>query len=359
MPLVVDKYDLYDNGPAYELWSYTFRVFYHDQTTFVLFVIMMFLAYAISIFSKFSLFKGFDRPFEPNISLLALLFCCIVTPILIYQSRAMFVSGVYGLDTTQALGPLATLNMTLTILVLNFIDYSSKYFLKILGFVLLLIVSITLLMMGGRMYVVIPLIALTIQYLNNNKSLFLRYIYLGIVFFIISVLVTISIWRASDSDSNYLAYFLSESVLTSISMANVASCTDINLISIPYNFFSSVINFIPSSLFPEKLNYMFSLEKISDCYYSPLGATNIYAAMLLNFGLIGSFFWALAFFCFLRAVSRVKKGGYWFYYYLCSLLPFMLYRDGFLIFNKAMILTGIIFPLFMYIIGYGLNKIFR
>jgi hypothetical protein len=73
-----------------------------------------------------------------------------------------------------------------------------------------------------------------------------------------------------------------------------------------------------------------------------LGATHLLVAVLGNFGWLGGLLFAFVFGWLLASVRKVSPRGWWLYFYLCSLLPFMFFRDGFSIFNKAAIFNGCI-----------------
>jgi hypothetical protein len=113
-------------------------------------------------------------------------------------------------------------------------------------------------------------------------------------------------------------------------------------LSTPWNFIGSVINFIPSIILPNKNDLIPPLDPSENCLVSPFGATHIFSALLGNFGILGSPLFLLLLSWFLRFLRKNGGRNIWVYYYVCGLLPFMFYRDGFLIFNKALISTGLL-----------------
>jgi hypothetical protein len=84
------------------------------------------------------------------------------------------------------------------------------------------------------------------------------------------------------------------------------------------------------------------LDPTGQCLFTPFGGNHIGPALLVNFGLVGAA-WFLAVFSYLLKASRtVNPRGWWLHYYICGLLPFILFRDAFMVLNKALIGSGLL-----------------
>jgi hypothetical protein len=112
------------------------------------------------------------------------------------------------------------------------------------------------------------------------------------------------------------------------------------MLSVPANFFGSIVNFIPSAFIADKVALVPTIQESGRNFESPLGATHLLVALLGNFGWLGTLVFACTFGWFMASVRKVAPRGWWLYFYLCSLLPFMFFRDGFSIFNKAAFFNG-------------------
>ena len=218
---------------------------------------------------------------------------------------------------------------------------------KTINYILILVLcelSFVLLGLGTRMYALIAFVALLVYLLDNNLISYKKLILwsgLGVV-----MLLFVGIWRMGDSDftMEQLVYIgVAEPTFTWISAISMYDLNELPLFSLPYNFVSSFINFIPSALLPDKSSMLadFALK-----FDSPLGATNILLSLVSNFGVIGSL---LAVFLLGFLISFVRL--YWnsvfgqtYYYCICGVIPFQLFRDPLYVVNKEFFSNLIIVP---------------
>ena len=204
--------------------------------------------------------------------------------------------------------------------------------------------SIVLLGLGTRMYVIIPIISIFI-YLIENKKISLKRLF-TISGFVILFILAVGIWRMGDKDISIdaLLYIgIAEPSLTWISAISLYDLNEIPLLLFPKQFLSSYINFLPSTLFPNKSELIASLPLKYD---NPLGATSLYTSLIANFGLFGSFL-AIFLFGFLLTFIRLRwrtNYGRAYYYCICGIIPFQLFRDSVEIINKELFFTFLILP---------------
>jgi len=265
-------------------------------------------------------------------------------------NRESFFQG-YLIDyDTGLMGTLATINLIALATVLGCRQYRLKGVPYGALRLLLLINSIALLSLGGRLYVVIPVIALMLQSLADTKPTASRLRgAVGFLFIVIALLVVGALRIDEALSAEFLAYIgLAEGLFTSMSLGSFVNYNGIPILSTPENFFGSIVNFIPSTLIADKAALVPTIQDSGRFFESPLGATHILVALLGNFGWLGALFFACAFGWFMASVRQVAPRGWWLYFYLCSLLPFMLFRDGFAIFNKAAIWNGCILMWFIF-----------
>lgn len=107
------------------------------------------------------------------------------------------------------------------------------------------------------------------------------------------------------------------------------------------------MNFIPPSIFAEKSAFVPTIQESGRYFESPFGAIHMLVAIMGNFGWGGGILFALVFGWVMGSIRKVSRSGWWLYFYLCGLLPFMFFRDGFSIFNKAALFNGFILMWFI------------
>lgn len=268
-----------------------------------------------------------------------------------------------GYDTYdhELIGMVGTVNVLVTFLcvhaLLNKMHNSLYLYFLMLS---LLLSSVFLLGLGSRMYVLVPVIALLtfkVNYSEKPMSVF-RLFTFSILFLLVMLLV--GVWRVGlDFNFEFFVYiFLAEPIFTSWSAASFLQIHELPLIAEPYNFMSSFLNFVPSSVFPNKADFIY---KVSDFYryHAPLGADNIFVSTVGNFGLlVGSFYFFLlgGALSFLKNVSKGDKFLTAYYVCLLAVIPFQLFRDNFAILNKQFYWNMLFVP-FMFLLVLGFLRI--
>jgi hypothetical protein len=354
-PFVVFEFDIYRDGPGYDIWNISFSSIYNSFNLVFVYSFVYFIAYKLGYFiaGKSNLVPlKFNRPINTIVSYFVFLILSAIFFYYCFNSRSLLFSGYSIFAQNDDMGPLASVHLFTLVIFLNLIEWKQSERLLYMFGGLLFVSALVLLSLGGRLYFLISIIALSIYFLNlkAGRTMFVRLKYLVFSGFIIILLGFVAIWRVGDyiGIEALFKYVIAEPILTSISMASLINCDYIHLFSYPINFISSVANLLPIFLFPDKHTYLIPLDSNGICLDSPFGATNIAFAMIFNFGIVGSVF-AIAFFSYVLKVIKGVGESWWLYNFICALLPCMFFRDGFLIFNKVFLMTLIGSMLMIYV----------
>jgi hypothetical protein len=346
MPFFAYASGSFVDGPGEAIWSREFEALYAAGTTFL--AVTVGLAFAFGI-GQLPPAPALGRSLNVALSraslrrlLLALL---VLWAFFAYRARDVLGQGYMTDYRADLMGPLATVNLVALLGLLNLKQWRQSRQLDLCYSALLLVNSFLLLSMGGRMYVVTPFIALFLQYINTRRRKPAeRAKLLVIVATVLGTLMLVGLWRLDAAIELRLLVLtaLAEPLLTSISLASYASCGHIEILSAPTNFLGSIINFVPSIILPDKAELVPELDPTGECITAPFGAIHLGPALLANFGIVGAACFLAVFSYLLKASRTVHPRGWWFHFYICGLLPLMFFRDGFLIFNKALIGSGLL-----------------
>lgn len=208
----------------------------------------------------------------------------------------------------------------------------------------LLFLFFFLLNSGTRMYFLIPAIMFLI-YFKEKKHISLTKIFL-LILGLGLLLLFVGVYRLGMSDYRLMLYiFIAEPVYTWISACSMFGLNpDFHMFMFPSDFLASFINFIPTFIFPDKVQFY---GQIPLNYEAPLGATSILVSLIGNFGVIGGamFIFCVGMFSSFLYLKSWDKFYYVYYIAYTSILPFQFFRDGFSILNKNVFFTFLIFPL--------------
>lgn len=350
LPFAVYGFDLYEGGPGDTLWGRSFEVAY--KNSFMVLAIFSFWCGAFvsgGLMPALKFWRGLNSPLSPVVLRGSFVFLFLLWLFFVFQARDGLFSGYGGEYRPDLMGPLATVNLLATMVLLNIRQFSIFDWTKKTYLGLLVVNCAILLSMGGRMYVMVSCICFFMQYINKHNKFVMRLRVLIFLFASIFALAMVGVWRLPVDFDWKIVWItaLAEPVLTSISMGSYLDCGDLNFIQFPWNFLGSIANFIPSFFFSNKEDFLPGLDSDGHCLYSPFGATHVLAALLGNFGVIGSMVFLFLFAWFLKSLANVCTRGWWFNYYACGLLPFIFYRDGFLIFNKVLLGSGLLLAVIM------------
>lgn len=261
-----------------------------------------------------------------------------------YFSGASFFSGYENYDIA-VLGPLAT---TLYISVLFFHFFVDKS-IKRAFLLIFLISSILMIGLGSRMFFILGSITLVIGYVSRNPDALKKiYFYLSLIL-LFSFVVLVGIFRGTDEISSemFIGIAFAEPLYIATSASTyLANIGERPFLSFPSDLIASLINFIPSAIYPDKLNFIESIV-LDVNKFSPFGGSSLLVNLYSNFGvaypifvfLIGLFYGYL----YKRALtSRFFRAVY---FSVLPLLMFYFFREGFITVFKVMFYNSLIFPL--------------
>ncbi len=281
----------------------------------------------------------------------ALLFIVFFMLLLLFSFRAysvgvIFFSG-YSQYDISVLGPFATLVFLSALFYNYFQGFCSR-----LGFLFIFIVSsILMLSLGSRMFFVLGVIAISVGHLSRNKRM-LRSPLLYVAAFLFLCFVTgVGVWRSGGdvTPEELLTIFFAEPVLTATSGAiYIENMGGRPILSMPRDIIASIVNFVPSLLFPGKLSLIEGL--IYDEYKeSPFGASSIIVNIYSNFGMLYPLYF-LGVGLFLGMLRRRSGASEFYravYFSILPLLMFHFFREGFVTVVKVIFFNGFILPFIM------------
>ena len=275
----------------------------------------------------------------------------ISLPILLYGQYVIIANRDYMFQGYLAgtdipfIGTLATINMIfLFIFLYNRLGaYSSK--INVLLTFVLIEFCVVALGLGTRMYAMVTIFSIFI-FLLDQQIVSIKKVLLAFSVIVVFILA-IGIWRMGDTNISFdqLVYIgVAEPTFTWITAISMYDLNELPLIAFPSNFISSFVNFIPSSVLPDKSEL---ISELSLNYDAPLGATSVLLSLISNFGILGSM---LALFClgFLLTQIRLRwqtAFGQTYYFCICGIIPFQLFRDDLGVVNKQIFSNFLLVPM--------------
>ena len=324
------KFDI----PQFSGWINTFDSLSDSDVYFILF--FTFICYVSFLLPcVYFYFTQPKRKYFKQVNLsFFYLFIAIFSFFIWYLGRNSFFSGYKSGYDSSVLGLFATLNVLLIFFFISSSRFSKAYL------CLLVINSVLMLSMGGRMYVVLAIIALVIHKQEHDG---LRIKYLMYLILAVIAMVLIGMWRLDGVKLDIFLYILlAEPIFTSYSMLSFVQSNEMPLFGIPYNFVNSFLMFLPSVII-DKSQFIVRIEGFD--FISPVGAISFLVSLIGNFGIIGSLiFLLLLSYIVNKAFSSSNNLAFIFSCIAMAVLPFMLFRDPFGVSMKIMFMSGFIIP---------------
>jgi hypothetical protein len=197
-----------------------------------------------------------------------------------------------------------------------------------------LLVGVAVIALGGRMYFITGLLVLAVY-----RSVFGRPFgvataaALGAAGALFAAFVGVARFGLSGSAFGVAAIvgnFALEPVFTSFSLFDFLRAGRLELVNVPYSLATGFLNFVPTYLLPNKVDYMVGPEDLGYSVRSPLGALNSFVSLMVNFGALGS---AVVLAAFGAALERLRRRGTAFavvaYSLISGFCAFSLFRDPF------------------------------
>ena len=349
IPLVVVASRVWENYPGMDnLYAY-----YKDDYWFgySLIIILIGLSFLIGALLPLHYFNE-SRPFiHKQIVVNSRGMLLISFPLFLYSQYlilanrgSLFQGYAEGLDIAFV-GSLATISMFfLFLFIYNKVGDYSRVVNWFLCFILIEL-TIVVLGLGTRMYAMVTVFSILIYLIDKNVVTIKKMlVWLSAI---VLLILMIGIWRMGDTNFTLeqLVYIgIAEPSFTWISAISMYDLNNLPLFAFPFNFITSFINFLPSVLLPEKGEMISEVVLNHD---APLGAMSILLSLIDNFGIVGSF---IACFCLGFFLTQVRLRwqtvfGKTYYYCICGIIPFQLFRDPVDVVNKGFFSNFLILPL--------------
>jgi hypothetical protein len=234
---------------------------------------------------------------------------------------------------------------------------SASLFLKSPSFVIYLVFATLMLSLGGRLYFVSHLISMAV-YFSMERKVYIKpfrlITYLTAVVMLAGVYGVLRAWEAFAITKIFIN-IIQEPFYASISLFSFLRDNRMPDFSIPILLITDFINVIPSFIFPDKLTYLNSPEKLGFDVSMPLGGMHVFVSLVINFGLIGSCF----FFLLMGAAIALFEGSAskWIvriiYSLVCGWMTFSFFRDpAHISIVKNIFQYSIVIPLLIYFLIY-------
>lgn len=300
---------------------------------------------------------AFDSNYA-NFYFILMLGLAVLFTVVAIASGANFFTG-YEDYNILVLGPYATLAFT-TILFKNYFqDHKAK-----VGFILVFVFSAVMLIgLGSRMLVLLSIIAIFFDYVYTHKLTIKKLVILltGIVATVFLMLyVGVSRDGGQISFETLLGVLLAEPTFTSIGFVNYLEIVQGRPVTaVPKDLLVSVLNFIPSLLFPGKI---ILVDQLMHNYgHNPFGANMLLFNLYANFGYFYPFFVVAMGFYFASLYKMAATSVTYRAIYLSSLpaLIFYIQREGFVTVLKLLFFNSLALPLAILLLTYALSFVTR
>lgn len=264
-------------------------------------------------------------------------------------------TGYESFDVTY-LGQISTL----TFLAFFYHNFFTNKKIKLIFFGCALFGSSILLGLGSRNVVMNGFISafLGLTYLNR-KYLYSLKTFLIVTLFYFTILF-IGVWRTGYElgIDTMLGNFLAEPVFVlssaSVYLDNVISRP---IFSFPYDLLLSVVNFVPTFLFPDKINllnvFLHDIQK-----YSPFGASSIIVGLYTNFGYLYFFYVVLLGYLYGFLYKKAFESNFFraIYFSASPLIIFQFYNQYLYSFFKLFVWNSILLPTILF---FFLSKVLK
>lgn len=263
--------------------------------------------------------------------------------ILMYLAGDMMFSGYVGGYDPSIMGPIATLQLLILFQYLLFKSSGLRVAAR-LNLALLVVCSVVLLSMGGRLYVATALAAILFYKWNwEARAASARRRTLIWAFVVVVIFAMLGMLRMGVFNPFFvLLYMFLEPFFTSISAFSVMSGDWAWLADRPNDFLVAFLNIVPTWIWPDKATFIASsVEEFA--VFSPFGAKSIVASTVQNFGFVGglAFVAVVGFVTGRSRINATSPISIAFYCYLVGLLLFIFFRDPFQI-QVKLVFTGIL-----------------
>jgi hypothetical protein len=279
--------------------------------------------------------------------LLAMIFGVLILYFIVTAggSGVEFFTG-YSTYNILVLGPISTC----AFMSAWFVNFFATRRIRLLFLSTFILSSVLLLGLGSRMHFVLGFTALIIGVVSKNRHLLTSFRFHGfiLVSFVLVVMVGVARHGGRDFGSEHLiAVFFAESLFSSLSGAMyLENSGGRPMFGVPFDLFASVINFIPSPIYPGKIELMAELTQ-SEFQESPFGGRSLIANMYPNFGYFYPLYIAAigGYYGFLSKRAKYSVFYRAIYFSALPILVFFFFREPLFTLGKVMFFNGLLVPL--------------
>lgn len=288
---------------------------------------------------------GSSKAFNLILFLIVVILLSILISIFLIDGNVFFTGYKKTFDIVF-LGQLSTITV-ITVFLFVFTNIQ-KY--KVL-FVFLFIIEVMLLLsLGSRNIFVNGLITIILYLIYYNPSLFKNYKFYIISVIFVLIVLYIGIWRTGYEFKIRILFgiFLSEPMFVLVSAAEYFKIQSRELLNFPYEIFLSLINFIPTFIYPEKLEIIKNI--VGYKYdFSPFGASSILVNLYSNFGFFYFIYVTFIGFYFSLIYRKSANSNFFraIYFLTIPLLMFQFYNQFLFSFFKLLFWNGLGLPILM------------
>jgi hypothetical protein len=349
-PVIVLQTALFNGLPGIDAWKSANALNSSNFALYIVLITWFFVSFYLGSFlgQKYTNVNySVERSLGKLSSALVLVLVAAFTFFYIFKMRGVAFKG-YAEDVVgnSSTGIISTTN--LLIFYLHFVVKQPKNTKRVF-LVLLIINSIFLLGLGGRMYVLIPIIAYIVRAYNNRVASGKPVWPFVVVPFVggtaAGIIGTI---RMGGQGYDLIPYFVfAEPIFTSYSAFSYLNQNHIPLVSMPYNIFVAFVNIIPSIFWPGRAEFVNNLISSWMKFESPLGAMSLFVSVFADFGSVLGGVFMMVFGGFFGHLYKAFKNGNMnrdLYYCFISLIPFSFFRDPIGIPIKLIILSFTVLP---------------
>lgn len=226
VPFIAFEYDWFLDMPGVEGWHELFKTASDSDLEIALLCTGLTLAYVfgrkIASGTSAKIGSSMNRPISQKLVVLLSIGLWCIWVVATITGRNSFFQGYFIEYDTGLVGNLATVNLVALAAVMNSRQYNVKGIGYILLCILLFINSIALLSLGGRLYVIIPFVAIVLQSLSSIKSTKSRiHLFVGVAA-VVAILMLVGVFRIdADFSLRFLAFIaLAEGIFTSTSLGS-------------------------------------------------------------------------------------------------------------------------------------------
>ena len=354
--------DFYEFTPIEESLKYMNLSFFTKFYFFDIFIIFIsfYVGYKISLKLKLNETHKFDI-FNNSTKLSIVMVLIIFSFLLLFLFRAFNQNisffGGYKTFNVSFLGQFSTI----TFFTFFFTNFFKSKKIKAVLFIFILLEVIVLLGLGSRNIVVNGIITIILGYIYNNRKLLSKFSFYFFLFIFVFIVLFVGVWRTGYEYKieTFLGIFLAEPIFVLSSAATYLKMVEIRpVFSIPYEIILSIVNFIPTFIYSEKLNFISTFMDYK-YKYSPFGASSIFVNLYTNFGYF-YFIYVMAMGYFFGILYRKAIYSNFYrtvYFSIVPLLLFQFYNQYIYSLFKLLFWNGFILPYVLFFVISVLKKV--